>query len=152
MNNSFASGGVGMETIDKDYEYMKSLYPKAARRIQQEVEEQCDKLEYEGSFMFDQYPDPVHLHVMADAIYESLKNIASEEAAISEMSLGGSCYPGYSCRESWACGPGRHCPPPRPDYRYDGSPDWFKGLIDSTLYNEMFYRRMRYRNRRGLYW
>ena len=41
----------------RDSEYLKAMYPKDMRRIQSEIEDQCDKLEYDGSLMFDEYPD-----------------------------------------------------------------------------------------------
>lgn len=38
---------------ERDMERMKELYPQEAKRIQKLVEEECDKLEYEGSMMFE---------------------------------------------------------------------------------------------------
>ncbi len=40
-----------------DREYMLQLYPAKARLIMVMVEDECDKLEYEGSPMFAPYPD-----------------------------------------------------------------------------------------------
>ena len=40
-----------------DLEYMKSLYPDLPKRILPYVEEECDRMEYTGSVMFDVYPD-----------------------------------------------------------------------------------------------
>ena len=42
---------------EKDMERMKELYPKEVTCILEAVEEECDKMEYEGSLMFDEYPD-----------------------------------------------------------------------------------------------
>lgn len=55
---------------ERDMERMKELYPQEAKRIQKLVEEECDKLEYEGSMMFDEYPDRVMLRVICDRIYQ----------------------------------------------------------------------------------
>ncbi len=41
----------------RDLDYMKSLYPAAAKRLIPYIEEECDRLEYEGSMMYDEYPD-----------------------------------------------------------------------------------------------
>lgn len=41
----------------EDREYMLQLYPAKARLIMVMVEEECDRLEYEGSSMFAPYPD-----------------------------------------------------------------------------------------------
>ena len=44
-------------TDRRDYDYMKSVYPETAKRLLPFVEEECDRLEYEGSMMYDEYPD-----------------------------------------------------------------------------------------------
>ena len=40
----------------RDYEYMKSVYPGTAKRLIPYIEEECDRLEYTGSVMYDEYP------------------------------------------------------------------------------------------------
>lgn len=45
------------KTARKDLEVMKSFYPEASLRIQQIVERECDRMEYDGSMMYDEYPD-----------------------------------------------------------------------------------------------
>ena len=46
---------------EKDMERMKELYPKEVKTILSYVEDECDKMEYEGSLMFDEYPDRLML-------------------------------------------------------------------------------------------
>ena len=41
----------------RDYEYMKAAYPDTAKRLLPHIEEECDRMEYEGSMMYDEYPD-----------------------------------------------------------------------------------------------
>ena len=61
---------------EKDMERMKELYPKEVTGILEAVEEECDKMEYEGSLMFDEYPD----RFMTERIVEhSYEEISSEE-------------------------------------------------------------------------
>lgn len=47
---------VGKEEKMSDNRY---LYPPEVRDIQMEIEEICDKMEYDGSMMFDECPDKV---------------------------------------------------------------------------------------------
>lgn len=61
---------------EKDMERMKELYPKEVTGILEAVEEECDKMEYEGSLMFDEYPDRFMTERIVEHIYEE---IASEE-------------------------------------------------------------------------
>ena len=60
----------------RDLDYMKSLYPAAAKRLIPYIEEECDRLEYEGSMMYDEYPDQLQLRLMCRRIYDQ---VAQEE-------------------------------------------------------------------------
>lgn len=57
----------------RDIEYMRQLYPKSMMEIQNLVEEECDKMEYDGSLMFDQYPDRLGLRLICRRIQENAK-------------------------------------------------------------------------------
>lgn len=37
----------------RDYDYMKSIYPDTAKRVLPYMEEECDRMEYDGSMMYD---------------------------------------------------------------------------------------------------
>lgn len=52
----------GEQMQEKEFELMKSYYPMTSRMIQEKVEEECDRLDYEGSRMYDEYPDKFMLH------------------------------------------------------------------------------------------
>jgi hypothetical protein len=60
------------ELCMKDYEYMKRLYPKEVRLISTLLEEYLDRLEYEGSAMYAQYPDGVTIYRIANEIWKML--------------------------------------------------------------------------------
>lgn len=55
---------------ERDMERMKEMYPKRMKKLLAYVEEECDKLEYEGSMMYDEYPDRVLLYKTAADIYD----------------------------------------------------------------------------------
>lgn len=42
---------------EREHQLMRSFFPKTARQIQQKVEEECDRIDYPGSFLYDEYPD-----------------------------------------------------------------------------------------------
>ena len=158
----------GFDHIDdaqKDYNYFLQLQPNAAKLILAEVQEECDKLEYEGSCMYDEYPDKGRMDLIASSIYERISPVipqAQQPLEINSLLHTQSCRgrncpppprpphcPGGFCPPpgpSHPCG-GRNCPPPRPDFRPNGRPDWLKILIDSLLYQEFGNRRRRYRSR-----
>lgn len=56
-----------------DFEYMKSLYPDAAKKLIPYVEDECDRMEFSGSLMYDEYPDRLQLHLMCGRVYEQVR-------------------------------------------------------------------------------
>ena len=74
-NSMFPNGRFRDEEslIRRDYDYMKSAYPDAAKKIVPYVEEECDRMEYSGSVMFDEYPDQLQLRLLCRRIYNKVK-------------------------------------------------------------------------------
>ena len=58
---------------EEDILYMRRMYPAIGREITEFVEDECDKMEYAGSMMFDQYPDKLSVMKLVDRIYEKVK-------------------------------------------------------------------------------
>ena len=57
----------------RDYDYMKSIYPDAAKRVLPYIEEECDRMEYGNSVIYDEYPDRLQLQLMCGRIYENVR-------------------------------------------------------------------------------
>lgn len=73
------------ETLEeKDWDYMKEMYPQMAREIQDKVDEECDKLEYDGSMMFDEYPDKLMIRTICERIYKKMQDGKGEEMSYAE--------------------------------------------------------------------
>lgn len=58
---------------EQDIRYMRSCYPNRAKDMLEMLCETCDQMEYQGSCMFDDYPDKETLHHMVDQLYEQKK-------------------------------------------------------------------------------
>lgn len=56
----------------RELEYWKQLYPAQVRQVQREVEHQCDLMDYEGSPIYDEYPDRIALARLCEAVYQAL--------------------------------------------------------------------------------
>ena len=67
-DNSMYKGFVGFAEDNEDAQFLKSLYPAEVMVLQLLVEDALDKLEYDGSIMFDQYPDKVRILRLVDGI------------------------------------------------------------------------------------
>ena len=63
----------------RDYEYMKSVYPGTAKSLIPYIEEECDRLEYTGSVMYDEYPDRLQLMLLCRRIYNRVKEDETKE-------------------------------------------------------------------------
>lgn len=77
----FSSSYQTEETVVRDLEYLQQLYPDDAKRYQARISQILDKMDYEGSMIYDEYPDKFQLYNLADNILLILKR-EDEEAAI----------------------------------------------------------------------
>ena len=57
----------------RHFEYLKSLYPDVPKRILPYVEEECDRMEYENSMVYDEYPDKLQLKMMCRRICDNVR-------------------------------------------------------------------------------
>lgn len=161
--------------MEKDILYSKQMYPKAVKRIQAEIEEECDKLEYKDSYMFDETPDRLRLEALADRIYErvsamdlsinglqaeSVDNETAKNKINPALCFGPDCKTppprpchGRDCPPPRPCH-GRDCPPPRPCHgrdcpppRPDYRPDGNPNWL-RNLVDIMLHNEMNYRRNR----
>ncbi len=58
----------------QDLEYLQELYPADVKRCQRRVAEVLDKADYEGSMIYDEYPDRYSMIALAASIYTVMKN------------------------------------------------------------------------------
>ncbi|MCI8996389.1 MAG: hypothetical protein HFI30_12035 [Lachnospiraceae bacterium] len=73
----------------KDQKRVQELYPALARQIQPLVEEACDRMEYDGSFMFDEYPDQLQIRRVCSWIYDKVdKSNLQEDMMMQSMESG----------------------------------------------------------------
>jgi len=137
------------DDADKDLDYMKQLYPPIAKKLLADIEDECDKLEYDGSCMFDEYPDRVYLGRIVDRIYTKYRYLEEDEDVNAE-----SISPPKVCDnqdtksiKSNQYGTDRNYRRDRFDSRRT-RPRWLRDLIEVLLFNEILNRRRRYRSRR----
>lgn len=141
---------------EKDMERMKELYPRSVKKVLEIVEDECDKMEYEGSLMFDEYPDRMRIERLADHIYELAKQEMGEvqeqefqQDIVAENRRPPMPPPGSRPPMPPPPGPRPPMPPPpgpRPPMPPPPGPrDDLRDLIGVLLNNEMYKRRCRHR-------
>lgn len=124
-----------------DFEYMKSMYPDTAKRILPYVEEECDRMEYENSVVYDQCPDKLQLKLMSRRVYDNVRKHErmlfgeGEEVELDEM-------PGV--QENGISGSARNREHGR-DRRNNALS--LRDFIEVMLYQELYKRRCDHRRR-----
>ncbi|MCI7812098.1 MAG: hypothetical protein SO016_02635 [Lachnospiraceae bacterium] len=110
---------------ERDMERMKEMYPDIAKEIAKHVEEECDKMEYEGSMMFDEVPDKVMMRRIAGTIYDKVKDqYQVEETEDQDEAL----MMNQEARK-----------------RYPPRKNWLGDFVETMLYQEIHRRRCRRR-------
>lgn len=145
---------VYMEEMDyaRDMQKLKDMYPKEVRDIQELVEEECDKMEYDGSLMFDETPDRLMLRQIMDRIYDAVSgksgNIRDFEAEQYERYEEDMQAEELPMEGTMVANRRPERRPPRPSHRPGMRPPKDQGLenlIQVLLFNEMHQRRCRHK-------
>ena len=71
-------GRMDEKEILNDLEYLQQTYPGEVRRCQRRIAEILDKYDYEGSMIYDEYPDRFSLYRIADTIGKILEREAGK--------------------------------------------------------------------------
>lgn len=61
-------GIVPEDRILEDLEYLQQMYPTYARKYQTTISSVVDKMDYDGSFIYDQYPDKLTIQRMVESV------------------------------------------------------------------------------------
>lgn len=59
------------QRVQAELEYFKGMYPQQVRSLQALVDEASDRLDYEGSPMYDEYPDREFIYHVRDTVSQS---------------------------------------------------------------------------------
>lgn len=109
----------------RDVEFMKEMYPDKLRAVSRVVEDECDRLEYEGSPMLMEYPDREELRRVARRVYSELEKQKMSEGDIGDETAAHDML------------------------RHDGRQDCvLRNIIEVLICNEFCVRRDRHRRRR----
>ena len=65
-------GRMDEKELLSDLEYLQQTYPGEVRRCQRRIAEILDKYDYEGSMIYDEYPDKLQLCLMCRRAYEQV--------------------------------------------------------------------------------
>lgn len=109
-------------SIIRDLEYLQQMYPAEAKRYQKVISNILDKLDYEGSMIYDEFPDRWQLYKLSTDILDRIRR-EEEKDKESDSENGGS----EASLEKWK---------------------WTGDLIQILLFYEIYKRR--HNTRRGI--
>lgn len=61
------------DTIMRDLDYIQQMYPSQAKRYQKIITSILDRMDYEGSMIYDDYPDRWQLYKLSMEITDRIK-------------------------------------------------------------------------------
>lgn len=74
------------DTVTRDLEYLQQMYPAEAKKYQKIIAEVLDKIDYEGSMIYDEYPDKWQIYRLTQMIVDKIRQQQNEEhAAMGDM-------------------------------------------------------------------
>ena len=117
--------------MERDLRRLQSMYPDTVKRMLPYIEEECDKMEYEGSAMYDEHPDHTTVQQIVQRILEEMRDELPPEMLETTQSTTKEVDEMLSMQYR---GPGR-----RPGR------NWADDLIRVLLLQEMHHRRCRHR-------
>ena len=68
------------DSIIRDLEYLQQMYPSEAKKYQKVIAGILDKLAYEGSMIYDEYPDKWQLYKLSRDILDRIKRAEEKDA------------------------------------------------------------------------
>lgn len=80
MSGSMSLGKERDEAMEREWRILKSWYSGEILQVQEAVERACDELDYEGSWLYDEYPDRGRMEEMQEKIQRELER--DGEAAV----------------------------------------------------------------------
>ena len=61
------------DSVTRDLEYLQQMYPAQAKKFQKLIAETLDHIDYEGSMIYDEYPDRYCLQALAGSMLKALE-------------------------------------------------------------------------------
>lgn len=66
------------DTVMRDLEYLQEMYPAEAKKYRKVIVDVLDRLDYEGSMIYDEYPDRWQIYRLTQIIVDRIKEQAAE--------------------------------------------------------------------------
>lgn len=61
------------DKVQRDLEYLQQMYPTEAKKYQKKIASILDRIDYDGSMIYDEYPDRLQIYRLAQDIIAQIK-------------------------------------------------------------------------------
>lgn len=68
------------DSVTRDLEYLQQMYPSEAKKYQKMIAETLDQIDYEGSMIYDEYPDRWQIYRLTQMIVDKIRKTDEEQA------------------------------------------------------------------------
>ncbi|MCD7724484.1 MAG: hypothetical protein LUI12_02870 [Clostridiales bacterium] len=130
------------DTVTRDLEYLQQMYPTEAKKYQKIIAEVLDKLDYEGSMIYDEYPDKWQIYRLTQIIVDKIRKQQEAEQAAAAVNASDGAEESQEENDS-----GQDA-----SYMPDNTPamdwDWIAEFIQVLLSYEIY--KKRHTNRNGI--
>ena len=72
------------DSVTRDLEYLQQMYPEEAKRYQKIIADILDHIDYEGSMIYDEYPDKWQIYRLTQIVTDKIKRQEEENAVKSD--------------------------------------------------------------------
>lgn len=67
------------DSVTRDLEYLQQMYPAEAKKYQKIISETLDRIDYEGSMIYDEYPDKWQIYRLTQIVVDQIKKMDGEQ-------------------------------------------------------------------------
>ena len=68
------------DSVTRDLEYLQQMYPAQAKKYQKIIAETLDHIDYEGSMIYDEYPDKWQIYRLTQMIMDKISKSEDESS------------------------------------------------------------------------
>jgi len=135
-------GIVPEDRILEDLEYLQQMYPTYARKYQSVISNIVDKMDYDGSFIYDQYPDKLTIQRMVESVMVVIKTSenAMNDSTVVGMDTGREILPEQMIDKALT----EQAP-------WNEKEPWIRELVTVLMYYEILTRRRKKTKFSGYY-
>lgn len=66
------------DKVQRDLDYLQQMYPAEAKRYQRKIAAILDRIDYDGSMIYDEYPDRMSMYNLTQDVVNQLKREEAE--------------------------------------------------------------------------